>query len=449
MRGSAARVAIVVSVTLAACASAGHERYQEVRERLSHAQTDGAPRVEQDPFAGAPTLSRAALVSSVLERNPGLEAARATWRAELARYPQETALEDPMLGYTARPSSFASSSVDPGNDVVLSQAFPFPGKLALRGERALAGADAAQGELESERLEIAALASELFDQYWVADRALETNAQHLALLDEATGVALSRYAAGTGPQQDVLAAETERAMLRQREVELAAERRIVIARVNTLLHRPPELALPAPPRELEPVAAQELDEPALVARALQERPELRALAARVRGGEAALALARREFLPDFTLRAGYETSWQEDPLKPMVGVEINLPLQLERRRAAVEEAEARLARERSRLRQLEDRVRFEVASAVERLRETQHLLEISQRLRLPPARDRVVGARATYSSGRTSFLELVDAERSLRTAEQAEFEARASLSIRRAALARALGELPGAGEPRL
>ena len=126
---------------------------------------------------------------------------------------------------------------------------------------------------------------------------------------------------------------------------------------------------------------------------------------------------------------------------PVVGVELNLPIQLARRRAALEEAEARLAREKSRVRQLEDRVRFEVVSAVERLREAQHLLEISETRRLPPARDRVASARAAFASGQTSFLEFVDAERALLAAEQDGFEVRASLAIRRAALARALGEV--------
>jgi outer membrane protein TolC len=47
-----------------------------------------------------------------------------------------------------------------------------------------------------------------------------------------------------------------------------------------------------------------------------------------------------------------------------------------------------------------------------------------------------------------TFLELVDAERALRTAEQAELEARAHLAVRTAELARALGETPANPEER-
>ena len=277
--------------------------------------------------------------------------------------------------------------------------FRFPAKLALRGERAIAEAESAQSDLETQRVQLAALASRLFDEYWLAERALETNGQHAALLDDAHRVALSRYAAGSGSQQDVLAAETEQGMLSHREHELASGRRILVERINMLLHRAPELPLPPAPAELESGPPVDLDAGPLIARALASRPELAARSARVRAREAEVALAQREFLPDFTVRGGYQTTWQEEPLRPVVGVELNVPLQVGRRLAALDEADAMLAREQSRARALEDRIRFEVVSAVERLRESEHLLEISQQRRLPPARDRVVGSRAAFASG--------------------------------------------------
>jgi outer membrane protein TolC len=407
------------------------------------AESAAAPEDSGDDlFDGATTLDRAQLIRLVLERNPTVAASRDAWRAALARYPQVTALDDPMFSYDLRPRSIGSDEVHTANDFGVSQAIPFPGKLALRGKAALAEAESAQSDVDAERVQLAALASRLFDEYWLAERALEITAQHAVLLDDAHRAALSRYAAGTGRQQDVLAAETEQGMLAHEERELAAQRQIVTERIDTLLHRAPGLPLPPTPSELDSGAvSHDLDPTLLTARALEARPERRALAANVRAREAEVSLARREFLPDFRVRGGYETSWQEDPLKPVVGVELNVPLQLGRRRAALEEADARLSRERSRLRALEDRIRFEVTSAVERLRESQHLLEISQQRRLPPARDRVVGARAAFASGQITFLEFVDAQRSLLAAQQAEFEARADISVRRTALARALGEV--------
>jgi outer membrane protein TolC len=416
------------------------ERYYAQRADLAREQTSAADAAESDPLAGATLLSRRDLVSRVLARNPDIEAARAAWQAALARYPQEVSLPDPSFGYGLRPRSFSSSEVDPAQDFELSQPLPFPGKLGLRGDMALAFADAAGQGVAAERVRLAALTSMLFDQYWLADRALETNGQHLASLEDWHAAALARYAAGTGSQLDVLAAEVELAMLLHTGIELAADRRITVERINTLLHRAPALPLPPPPHALDSVPAHDLDVEALFEQALARRPELRARAAETRAREAAVALAERDFLPDFTLRGAYEGSWQETPLRPFVGIELNLPIQLGRRYAALDEANALLARGRSRSRGLEDRVRFEVTAAVERLREAQHLLELSRDRLLPAALGRVGSARAAFETGQVSFLELVEAERALRAAEFGEHEAEASLSRRHAELARALGE---------
>jgi hypothetical protein len=55
-------------------------------------------------------------------------------------------------------------------------------------------------------------------------------------------------------------------------------------------------------------------------------------------------LARASFR---THLRGATGSWQEDALKPVVGIELNLPIQLGQRRAALEEADARLARDKA------------------------------------------------------------------------------------------------------
>lgn len=448
MQSALARAAALAPLALAACVQSGSHEYAAQREEFHRIAPARVARADEDPFAGAAALSRSALVRAVLERNPGIDAARAAWQAALARYPQARALDDPMLAYSTRPRSYGSGEVDAANDVMLEQPLPFPGKRALRGASALAGADAARNELEAERVRLAALASRLFDEAWLTERALETNARHQELLAEAHRVALSRYVAGRGQQPDVLGAEAELGMLEQREREINADRRILAERINQLLHRSPVLGLPPLASELHPPALPVLDEAELVARALASHPELAAQRAMARAAESEVALARREFLPDFTLRAGYETTWQEDPLKPVVGVEVNLPVQIARRRAALEEAQARLDREEHRVRSAEDRIRFEVASAAERLREAQQLLEISERRRIPPARDRVVSARAAFTAGRGSFLEFVDAERALLAAELEELAVHASLASRRAALSRALGEIVTSKEGR-
>ena len=444
-----APVALAVAGSLAlACASPQlTSRHRSAERSWQEAATAAAPAAgEVDAFAGASHLDRDALVREVLRRNPSIRSARWAWKAALARYPQETSLDDPMLGYGLAPASLGSSQVDAGHRVDLSQRFPFPGKLSLRGEVALAEAEAAEHDVAAVRLRLATMASLLFDELWVADRALAINAEHLELLDEFLHIATARYEVGEASQQDPLQAEVELAHGLHRDVVLTTVRRVAREQLNVLLHRRPDLPLPPPPGAFELPAPEQAEREALVAEALRARPELRALDARIAARESAVALARREFLPDLTLMGAYDTIWQERDLQPFVGVQVNVPLRLERRRAALDEAHARLARAESERDGLEDQVRFAVESGVDRLEEARHVLRLYESHLLPAARDQVEAARAGFETGRNSFLALIEAERNLRTTRFGREEALADVSRRSAELARAVGRIPGLRE---
>ena len=416
-------------------------RYHALEDAWLRAAPAEAGRAD-DPFAGHPTLDRRALIDAVLARNPSIGSARWAWRAALARHPQETSLDDPMLAYEVAPLSLTSSRSDDAHRAVLAQAFPFPGKLALRGEIALAEAEAAARDHEAVRLRLATLASLLYDEHYLIARKLGVNDVHRTLLAELREIAVARYETGAAAQQDPLEAELEQAELLHRDVALRADQRIVVEQLNALLHRAPGLPLPAPPPALEVQAPAEPRE-ALLARALAERPELHAAEARVRARESAVALARREYLPDYRVMGGYDGFEEEDEMRPMLGLELNLPLQRSRRTAALDEAQASLEEARSERSALGDQVQLSVARVLERLAEAHHALDVFRDHLLPAARDRVTSARAAFETGQSDFSTLIDAERRLRDAELGHEEAVVEVSRRHAELARATGALPG------
>ena len=437
----------LLASVLAGC-SIGAPRYHEDREALAQAtptMVEAAPA--EAPFPSATVLDRRALVEEVLRRNPSLESARQAWRAALERYPQDTSLDDPMFGTGIAPASFGSNSVRGSYSFELSQALPFPGKLALRGQAALAEAEAADHDYEAARLRIATMASTLFDEYYLASRAMAINNHHVELLKELQRVALSQYEAGTASQQDPLQAETELAMLEHRQIELETQERVATAQIDALLHRAPNGPLPPPPEALAVELPTDVEPTTLSERAITQRPELLAAAARVEARASKVALARREFLPDFTVWARYDTFWQERDLEPAVGFSLNLPLELARRRAALDQANAELARAQSEQQRTEDQVRLSVTTATLRMHEAHHLFELTRDRLLPAARDRLAAARASYQTGQTNFSALIDAERGMRDAELGYEEALTTLSRRRAELDRATGRLPVPSDP--
>jgi outer membrane protein TolC len=71
------------------------------------------------------------------------------------------------------------------------------------------------------------------------------------------------------------------------------------------------------------------------------------------------------------------------------------------------------------------------------------VLALYQSRLLPAARDQVEAARASFETGESSFLALIDAERNLRAVRLGREEARRELSRSHAELQRAIGEIPG------
>jgi cobalt-zinc-cadmium efflux system outer membrane protein len=406
------------------------------------AASASAPARDEDLFSGASSLDRATLVAAVLRRNPTLRAAQQAWRAALARFPQVTALEDPSLAYAVGPRTLAAGGADPSQSLLLRQAIPFPGKLGLRGEVALAEAEVAAHEYEAARLRLATMASLVFDDYYLAERALEVNHHHRAVLRELRAVATARYEAGAVSAQAPLQAEFELASLVRVRATLHANRAVTRAQLNALLHRPPERPLPPPPATLAVPDGPTPSRAQARAAALDGRPELRAAAARVRAGEASVGLARREFLPDFGVMAGYNGFMEDPERRPMLGVEVHVPLQLGRRRAALDEARAQLARAESERSGLEDEVRLAVETGAERVEEARRALALYRDRLVPAARDQLEAARAAFETGQESFIAVLSAEEDLREVELGEYAALADLDRRWALLRSATGALP-------
>ncbi|MDG2306959.1 MAG: TolC family protein [Candidatus Binatia bacterium] len=435
---------LVVSTTLGCSASA--DRYASVRTEafagFEESTGDGDRRAVSPRgravFGEATELSLEAVLRLAEVRNPTLAAARASWQAAVERYPQVTAFADPTFGYAFAPGSIDSDESIYGQKIEVAQRFPWPGKLGLRGDSVLGDADAAGEGFEDARQHLRHATTEAFYAYWLTHRAIEINRTNQGLLAEFQRIAERRYGAGLASKSDALQAEVEHQHLVHRGIALERDRKVAQARLNTLLNLPPKYALPSPPvRVARPKAVAPPRE--LEVAALESRPELQSLEHTVTARAADVEFAHREYFPDFAVHAGYNSLWEVVDKRTIVGIAIDVPLQLGRREAAVNEAEAIRRRAQAKLDEARADTLLEVSEAYDQLVETEHVVHLYSSSILPVARESLDTARVGYEAGSNDFLTLVQSEKSLYLAELTYQEALAAYHQGRARLEFAIG----------
>ncbi len=390
-------------------------------------------------FEGHADLSSILLVGAVLSRNPTLPAMQAALEAANSRMDQVSALDDPRLSYKMAPQTVGVSDLNFGQQIELSQAIPWPGKLRLRGEAARYEADSARENIESLRLALAARAKSLFADWYFIHQAIRINRINQDLLEEFQSIALSRYSTGLATKQDALRADVEFNLLQHQAIVLERERRTVLTGINTLLNRTPDDPVPVPQGLPEPELPGNAE--SLRDQANQSRPELKAQAARIRALNTLTELAQRDFYPDFNLTAGYNSLWDRTEQRFTVGVGINIPLDQSKRRAL--EAEARARSKRAKWDEIDQlaKIREEVQIAYDRVDESRHVLTLYRNQLLPLAEENLEAAKADYQAGSGDFLTLISSEKNLMQTQLQTERALTDAHQRLAELERAVGSI--------
>ena len=351
-------------------------------------------------------LSAEAFVGAVVTQNASLEAMRQAVVAATARIKPAGALEDPMLSVSAAPRTFGSAMGAMG-DIEISQALPWWGTLDARTQVARAEAEAATHDVEALRLRVAALARGAFSDWVFVHRALDINAANQTVLGELRNIARVRYATGQAPQQDVLQADLARTLLRQQRFELERQRRVLQARMNALLDRTPQEAMPQPAAlpDVMVLPAEEL----LAERALAH-PQLRQLQAEESAAQAREHLEEKERYPKFGVSAGYNNMWSEPAQRPMVGFSVTLPIDQEKYRSAIDAARAQVRRSAAALEDQRASVLADLSAAYAFTREAAQSLALYHDELVPLARTTLEVTRSEYASGRGDFLNVLTAE---------------------------------------
>src|SRR5712692_9410555 len=159
------------------------------------------------------------LLKEAERNNPSIQAARQGWQAAQQVPTQVSTLPDPQFTVqhfsvgSPRPFAGYTNSEFAYIGLGVSQDFPYPGKLRLRGEVAKREADVLQQRYESVRRSVLAGIKSAYFQLGYLSRTLVILERDGELLRQVEQAAEARYRSGMGNQQDLLQAQLERTKL--------------------------------------------------------------------------------------------------------------------------------------------------------------------------------------------------------------------------------------------
>lgn len=405
---------------------------------------DAARAAAMQPDTTIAVLELNALIAEARENNPVLRAMRIEAEAMATQPRQVSALPDPTVMAAYRP--FAIGGIDGAlpSGVQARQMIPYPGKRRLAGQAAEYGAEVAYHEASTMAYDIEYQIKEAFYELYrlqEQDRLIAEFQEQIKGFEEAATV---KYEVGSGMQQSILKAQLEKNTLARKRLDIAAVKRDLVARMARLVNRPD---LAAQPVLLERPALGFTD-PASPEEALSQVPEAAAIRSGMDQAETEIARARNEYLPDFMVGIGFMDMMAMDakaaPLDNLgkrlsIEAGIVIPLQRGKRDAMLEEARLKRAELDARYEALRTQIETEYNGLKYRLAEEAKAIVMYTDTLIPRAQLTLEATISAYTTGRTDFLDLLDAERMLFDLQMDYEETYASYLKTRAMLERTLG----------
>ncbi len=187
-----------------------------------------------------PKTSLNQLIKIALNNNAELKAKKLAWESMIEQYPQATALSDPKLVYTEAIDPIETRLGPQDRVLSLSQGFPFPGKLNLKGKIVKKDISIAKTRYDKASRDVLVALKQSYYELAYLQTAVRLSMQNKAVLEKITHIATTDYAASNSTLNDVAKAQSQFAQVSY-DVQLLSE--LVSTektRINSLLNRDPE-----------------------------------------------------------------------------------------------------------------------------------------------------------------------------------------------------------------
>ena len=390
-----------------------------------------------DVLPVATNLTLFTAVEIAVRDNAELRSLRTKWEAMQERPTQAGALSNPMFTYSAMDMASGGTWPNTGEKrFMVQQEFPWAGKRGLREGIAIKDAEVMRHELETMTRDVVMMVKESYFDLYAVQLVIAITREEESVLRRIVKATETMYATGERAQVDVLKAQSEITMLKQKLLESQVQENTLKDKLNTLLNRRADtpMGIAITPPKVGFSDNMEL----LYAMAVTNRPEIQAAQTQIDRYELEKKLMAKESLPDYKLGLEYRDIAASDNML-MFSVSIDLPIRKEKYRAGVREAEKMQASSEAALEAAKRQSSLDVQDAHFKWVTAQRTLELYRTELIPQALARFNASEAGYRTGKVDFMDLLESERFMLGAIMMEAMAEGSVGMQAARLERAIG----------
>ncbi len=396
-----------------------------------------ASRSFGEEFSTSP-LTLDAAIEEMTQKNPELESLRQEAEAAKKDYPKSRFWDDPMVGVRLYQVPFGGN-IDEAEDIdyIVRQKFLAPGKIKAASKVAYHQYLHHLVEVRGKRRVLIKDLKQTYYQLFSTQKILEVNRQVESRLRSMIAAAQAKLSANEVMATDAVQGQTELVkVLSDREV-LKEQNQTLHAKLRQLLVRenPEPIQLPTK----LPIPHWDIPLETLLAKAQENHPNIQQTQHEIDKMQWEVKGAKREYLPDFNAQMEYvqrpgntEDAWTGELM-------INLPIIAKKKKLGVTKAEAQLASAKYLHEAAKNEASFRVKEAYEKMRSAERILRLTQGTLLPQARQGAEILSNSYITGKTSFLDYLNATRSLLDAQEGEWKAYVNLGMAVADLEEAVG----------
>ena len=350
---------------------------------------------------------------------------------EIKAYAENTKAEKKMITtqYNLSDPSIGISRLNRGNAtdyLTLQQKIRFPTKYFLAGKSQKKMYESSKSNLDATKLEIRKSVVEVYFAIYAVQKTMQLTKATLQLVKDFARIAEKKYAARKSSQSDSMKSHFEMTQLELNLLNLEQEESMLQSRMVALLGRPQSQKLNLSSLEIESpkvfLNKIRTNDHEINTQISKTSPVLIAQEKKFEASRIQKKLAKWEFAPDFNLQYQHRISGLPDDSN-IFSISATVPLWFWKNSAQASAASARAFAEEYKHKNLSLKFVEDIKSLKVRIRKANKVLTIYRTTLMPQAEGAYRTSRSAYKAGSASFLDLLDAERSLYSVKQSYYKA--------------------------